>query len=481
MKRWHCLCTVPFARLPLLIALLAAHLMTLWAGEAPEGQGDRAAGSRLVRVRITSEAPPSAEAIVINGMQLEGYRPRIIQAFPSTGVVIDNKGNVLTYVGYRWVDIPSHDSSVEIVTEQGQTYAGRLIGIDENAGVAVVNSAEGTLERTPVCSNCRVPDGAFLLAPIYGREGIPQYERVALLSYIPEPELPGRREWDLKAAHPPDIGEPLLDSHYRVLGFVTERRPSANGPEGFRAVISPISEMLGSAEKVLRAGRNIQTGWLGVYLGDSPATSGGSIVVRSVEDSSPAQRAGLTAGDALLRWNGKQIRDMRRFVQTIQETEAGTKVALEVLRQGKPMTVFPVIEPRRYGAALRRFVFSYLDVLTMRSSGMNPGTPAPPGSWGGMTAIPLTQEVADGLQIPGQKGLLILDVDPLTPFSQAGLMGGDVILAAGDARINDLKDLYSHAQAHAREGRMVLKLFRRGSERNAIVQLPIGATAEERK
>ena len=98
-----------------------------------------------------------------------------------------------------------------------------------------------------------------------------------------------------------------------------------------------------------------------------------------------------------------------------------------------------------------------------------------------MTAIPLNQTVAEGLQIPGQSGLLILDVEPMTPFSQAGLMGGDVILAVDNARVTDLKGLYSHAQTRARDGRMVLKLFRRGNERNVTVQLPILGNADERR
>jgi S1-C subfamily serine protease len=98
-----------------------------------------------------------------------------------------------------------------------------------------------------------------------------------------------------------------------------------------------------------------------------------------------------------------------------------------------------------------------------------------------VTAIPLTQAVADGLQIPGQSGLLILNVEPLTPFGQAGLTGGDVILAVDDAIVSDMRDLYTHAQSRTREGRMVLKLFRRGSERNVIVPLPIGGKIDERR
>ncbi len=449
---------------------------------AQPGAGrDEKALSRLVRVRITSEGPPSAEAIIINGRRLEGYQPRIIQAFPSIGVVMDNKGNVLTYVGYRWVDIPSRNPSVEIVTEQGQAFSGKLIGIDESAGVAVVSSTGGRLEKTPMCIDCRVRDGSVLLAPIFDAEGLPRYQTVEILSYLPEPEFPGRREWEVRAPRPPEIGEPLLDSEHRVLGFITGRRPPMNGAAGFKAVISQISQMLGSAEKILRTGGDIRTGWLGIFMGDAPPGSPGPIAVSRVERDSPAQWAGLAPGDTLLKWNGKQIKDARKLVQTIQETRIGSKVALEVLRQGRQVTLYPVIEARRYGEGMRRFVFSYLDVTTMQDSGIEPELAPPLVSWGGMTAIPLNRTVADGLQIPGQSGLLILNVEPLTPFSQAGLMGGDVILAADNARVSDLKDLYSHAQARTREGRMVLRLFRRGNERNVTVQLPISGAADDRK
>ncbi len=481
MKRRNPSFILPASRFMVLSALFCALLGGTSAGQPSSNEGEKTALSRLVRVRITSEGPPSAETIIINGRQLEGYRPRIIQAFPSTGVVMDDKGNVLTYIGYRWVDIPSHDPSVEIVTEQGQAYAGKLIGIDESAGVAVVNSTGGRLERTPVCRDCRVRDGSALLAPLYDAEGMPRYQRVEILSYLPEPELPGRREWEVRAVHPPEIGEPLLDSEHRVLGFVTGRRPPTNAAAGFRAVISPISQMLGSAEKILRAGGDIRTGWLGIFMEDAPPGSPGSVVVRRVEQDSPAKWAGLTPGDTLLRWNGKQIKDVRRLVQTIQETEIGARVALEVLRQGRQMTLYPVINSRRYGEAMRRFVFSYLDVVTLQGTGTAPGFAPPPGSWEGVTAIPLTQAVADGLQIPGQSGLLILNVEPLTPFGQAGLTGGDVILAVDDAIVSDMRDLYTHAQSRTREGRMVLKLFRRGSERNVIVPLPIGGKADERR
>jgi S1-C subfamily serine protease len=468
---------LPLARLILLSALFGARFEGVATGQAPPGDGEWARQSRLVRVRITSETPPSAEAVIVNGRQLQGYQPKIIQAFPSTGVVIDKKGNVLTYVGYRWVDLPSRNLSVEIVTERGQSLRGKLIGIDEGAGVAVVSLSEGHLEETPICADCRVRDGAFLVAPVFDREDFPRYERIEILSYIPEPELPGRREWELRADSLPQIGEPLMDSKRRVLGFVSDRRLSMNDSAGFWAKIFPISQMLGSAEKILRAGGNIRTGWLGIYLGDALRGSAASVVVNQVEEGSPAQRAGLAAGDALVKWNGKQIRDAKHLVQTIQETEIGSTVALEIDRQGRQMTVRPVIEARRYGTAMHRFVFSYMDVVTLQGTGMAP----PPGSWGGMTAIPLTQAVADGLQIPGERGLLILNVEPSTPFSRAGLMGGDVILAADDSRIGDLKDLYSYARSRARQGRMVLRLFRRGSERNAIVQLPIAEPADGQK
>jgi S1-C subfamily serine protease len=242
-----------------------------------------------------------------------------------------------------------------------------------------------------------------------------------------------------------------------------------------------MSQLLSSAEKIMRAGGDIRTGWLGIYLADPSPRSGQHVLIRSVEKESPAQRAGLAPEDMLLKWNGKVISGVRRFIQMVQDTAIGSRVALDILRKGKPVTVYPVIEARASRTDAGRFVFSFPDTITLRGSGVMSETGPLPRSWIGMTAVPLSPDLADGLQIRGEKGLLILNVVPGTPFSRAGVMVGDIILTADDASVGDLRDLHRHLQTRARDGHVTLKLLRKGNERSITVRVPLPTSADPRR
>ncbi len=451
------------------------------SAQSGSDRSEREARQALVRVRITLETPTPGEAIIINGRRLEGYRPRIVQVFPATGIVIDDEGHVMTFLGYRWVNIHSRDPRIEIIAGQGQAHPGKMIGIDESVGVAVVRAQGGSLRKTPFCTDCRIRDGATVVAPVFDRLGGMQFETVRVLSLIDGEGSAGRAQWMMRVDPLPGVGEPILDARHRVLGFVASRRSSDDDPEGTQAVVYPMSQLLNSAAKIVRTGGDIRTGWLGVFLADPSPRPEQPVLIRSVEKESPAQRAGLAPDDLLLRWNGKVIGGARRFIQMVQDTAIGSKVALDILRKGKPMTVYPVIGARASRADVERFFFSFPDTITLQGSGVVPETGPLPRSWIGMTSVPLSRDLADGLQIQGQKGLLILNVVPGTPFSRAGIMVGDIILAADNASVGDLRDLYRHLQARARDGHVALKLLRKGSERSIAVRVPLPASDDPRR
>ena len=72
-------------------------------------KGSAGREANLVRVNIITETKGSGDSFVINGKRLPSYQPRIIQVFPATGVVLDEKGDVLTFLGYRWVEIQTRE------------------------------------------------------------------------------------------------------------------------------------------------------------------------------------------------------------------------------------------------------------------------------------------------------------------------------------------------------------------------------------
>jgi serine protease Do len=187
-----------------------------------------------------------------------------------------------------------------------------------------------------------------------------------------------------------------------------------------------------------------------------------------VESESPAQKAGLAAGDFLLKYDGRQITDARQFIQLVQNTPVGSSVPVEILRQGKAMTVTSSIEARRPQPVQRRIAFNF-----PHNAGMLPGPDIrKPKPLVGLDTVLLTPPLADALQMPGQTGLLIVDVAKQLPADRAGVLAGDVIVAVDGRPILDAPGFASYLQGRDWNMPLELKILRKGAERTITVQLP---------
>ena len=135
----------------------------------------------LVRVNIVSKYHGPKDAVEING-RLVTESPIIIQALSSTGIVLDLKGNVMTFLGYRWLDVQDHDLEIE-VSGAGQKCKGKLVGIDQRNGVAVIRLMDGKLPKTPTCDECEVKGGTTVMAPVSPK--LSQLRRAQIVSIGP--------------------------------------------------------------------------------------------------------------------------------------------------------------------------------------------------------------------------------------------------------------------------------------------------------
>ncbi|HYK88929.1 MAG TPA: PDZ domain-containing protein [Acidobacteriota bacterium] len=456
--------------LPLLLAALASLYAT---GSAMPPDEDQKASKEqvdvaLVRLVITTETRGASESIEINGKRIPDYHPTIIQVFPSTGIVMDDQGHVLTLLGYRWVDMGSNKPRVDILTNEGQKYKGKLIGIDQSLGVAVVKPLEGKLKPTPLCLRCEIRDGTTVMTPVVEGAGFPQFEEAQIQSVGTPAGAAESGGWVVTVNRPlPGVGEPILNTNHHVLGFIASQRPSNDDPMGMRTIVYPMSQLLSLAEKIIHVGGDICTGWLGINIDPTPLPDG--ILVTQILEDGPAQRAGLAPRDIIQKWNGSNIQDARQLIQLVQNTEIGSKVSLQVFRQGKTLTITPLIQARKQSESPGRFVFNFPGVVSVPGQEGAIDLPRPRV---GIETVQLTRQLADFLQMPGQSGLLVLKVDQRAAAHQAGVMVGDVILAVDGEHISDPQVFSSHIQSRGWGGRLILKLLRKGVERTLTIHLP---------
>jgi serine protease Do len=173
--------------------------------------------------------------------------------------------------------------------------------------------------------------------------------------------------------------------------------------------------------------------------------------VQRVTPDSPAQSAGLTAGDALVRYNGQKIQDTRQLIQLIQDSAIGANAKLEILRQGNPLNLAAVVEERKPQPIQGRLSLNL------------------PKPTIGLDTMVLTPDLADAMQMPGQTGLLVLDVVKQTPAERAGVLAGDVVIAMDGQPVFDVGSFASYWQTHGLGPQLVLKILRKGTERTLTV------------
>ena len=398
----------------------------------------------LVWVNIISEFRGPSGSVILNGKILHDYSPLIIQDFSSTGVVLDDNLHVMTFLSYRWIDIQSENPRIEISNRDGLKLPGKLIGIDQRNGVAVVIATEGKLKKTTVCETCESKDGASVLVPSARDASVARFgeTRVAASGGRAGTLVPGA----LLAPYPQpfsDISLPVLNREFQVIGLMTGMDSSDAG------VVYPVKQLLDSAHQIIKADGSIRVGWLGIMLEDVPA----GVQVQGVEPNSPAQEAGLNPRDFLVRYNSLPVENALQFIGFIQNSAIGSSAKIDISRQGKPLSLTAKIKERQVQAAQNR--------LSLNS----------PRPRVGLDTTPLTPDLADTLQMPGQTGLLVTGVLPQTPAATAGVLEGDVITAMDGHPIFDIGSFASYWQSHGLGSRLVLTVLRKGTKRSISVIL----------
>jgi len=173
-----------------------------------------------------------------------------------------------------------------------------------------------------------------------------------------------------------------------------------------------------------------QRGWLGVSLGDGD--DGARIL--SVMADSPAQQAGLQAGDVVVALDGRPVADAGEFMAAFREYEPGESPSLTVRRDGSELTVQPVLAEKsgRFMIDLPRFNFDF-------GGDMQPKT----GRRGylGVHLQPLTEELREYFGAPADEGILVARVEAGSPAAQAGLQAGDVITGIDGSKVSRHRDL----------------------------------------
>ena len=260
-------------------------------------------------------------------------------------------------------------------------------------------------------------------------------------------------------------GGPMFDLAGNVVGINTAIFSPTGGNVGIGFAI-PAEEAKPVIDSLMKGGR-VKRGYLGV--GIQPMTDDiaqslnlpkdrGEIVAR-VEPGQPAERAGIRQGDVIVRVNGRDVSPDNTLSYIVANSPIGTRVPVELVRNGQRLTVTAVVGERPPEEQLA----AAEDGDEQAAPGSN--APASTRSSIGLSLATVTPDIARQLNLPATtRGVAIANVDPSSDAAQKGLQPRDVILAIAQRPVTTVAEAVAAIDAARRSGlKSVLLLVQRGS------------------
>ncbi len=255
-------------------------------------------------------------------------------------------------------------------------------------------------------------------------------------------------------------GGPLVNLRGEVVGMNTAIN-AAGQNLGFAVPVDTIKMVLPQ----LREKGKVVRGYLGIQITNVdqkaqesfklPSREGA--LVQSVEKDGPAGKAGVKAGDVIVAVSGLPVKETRQLIDRVSLSPPGQKVEVEIIRDGKHLTIPAVLGERPTSEAQDE------------SSTTKEVTPA---SRLGIQVDDLTARTRRQFQVPTQiDGAVVTDVTDLSPADDAGLQAGDVIMRVNDRDVTSQQE-FRDAISTVHGGTMVrFYIFRPQTDQKSFVFL----------
>jgi Do/DeqQ family serine protease len=266
-----------------------------------------------------------------------------VESSLGSGVIMSEQGYILTnHHVIRGAD------AIQVSLQDGRMVQAKVVGSDPETDVAVLKI---DLKRLPVMTlghsdSLRVGDVVLAIGNPFG---VGQTVTMGIVSAT------GRNKLGINtfenfiqtdaAINPGNSGGALIDAEGNLVGINTAIFSRSGGNQGIGFAI-PTSLAQSVMQEILEHGRPLR-GWLGIEAQmitpqiaralELKDTTG--VVVVGVVRGGPAHSAGLQPGDVLVAIDGRKITEAREALLTISGHKPGSRVKMEILREGKAMTL----------------------------------------------------------------------------------------------------------------------------------------------
>lgn len=382
-----------------------------------------------------------------------------------SGVLVDSKGYIVTN---RHVVEKADRIRVHLQDDPpGVQHDAKVIGSDQETDLAVIKiEADHALPTAKLGNSDSMQVGDWVLA-IGSPFGLQATVTAGIVSAKGRNIVPNRQFQSFiqtdAAINPGNSGGPLVNLDGEVIGINTAILTDTNAYAGVGFAL-PSDTVAKVYNQLTGPEHRVQRGSIGIQFNaqENPAIARvygvqSGITIADVVAGSPADRGGMKVGDTIISVDGKQVKNGDELVEDIASRKPGSKVALGYVRNGKKDEATLTVADRAKLFASR--------LGGEEEEGDEEA--APKQSKLGVTIRPLTPEMADKLNVPSGKGVIVQDVKPGSFADDIGLTRGDVILEVNKQPVNS-EDDFDKLQSSLKSGQDVVFLVRqRGGGANA--------------
>ena len=186
-------------------------------------------------------------------------------------------------------------------------------------------------------------------------------------------------------------------------------------------------------------------------------------LVSEVSDDGPAKKGGIRVGDVIVRFNGKDVPQMRDLPRIVADTEINKSVKVEVIRRGKSKTL--TIVTGRLEEPLAEKTDTKPEKQTTSKDNVTVQ---------GLTLGDIDDTVRERFQIdPKVKGAVLLKVASDSHAAEKGLRPGDVISEVEQAKTNSAAEVAKAIKRARDDGmeKVLLLVTSRAGIRYVVIKL----------